>query len=413
MPINSNSPNSSIDIAQYSAGVRDRINALQNPSITTALGTPGKLLQDRMTLLREISNKIDQPILKSFAQDMLGVLASWLDDPEVLCCLIHGIWAAYAADKEINTSQELVLADTEFANFLDMLITFVDFVITLLTQDLKRLTFMIPDIIKEIFTAIMGAILLVVQETLFALRDSVISVIFEWMDSWDNEGTWSKCLPLKSLINILKKYVHDYGLLADLLNKIKAYVAGMRVGWSKKAEQAVPNAKDLEFLYWVRDLLVKLKRAVLNFDFCVDYEFVPKANTNEELNNQVNDPNFDNKTVDAASRSRNQLNDDPNNKLGYTIAGDGSILVDKDKLTKQRGTYVPRVSNSFLREFIHNEYGLPYDVIDNTISRGSSNDHIQGTNVTSNSDLVIDRCADTPTAEETLRFMLNLKDRTT
>jgi hypothetical protein len=410
-----NNANSQLDVNQFSNGVEDVINRASNPNITTILNTPGRILSDRMSLLRETVNKVDKPILKQFANDMLSVLVSWLDDPEVLCCLIHGIWSAYASQNDITGNDprgQLTLADSDFGKFLDMLITFVDFIIILLTDDIKKLTFFIPDVIKEIFSAIMGAVLLVIQETIFSLRDSVLRVIFDWMDEWDNNGTWAKCLPLKHMIDVLKKYVHDYGALAELMGKIKGFVSGMKGSWSKKLEAVVPNAKDLEFLYWLRDLLIKLKRAVLNFDFCVDYEFVPATGTPSDIGikemdrsatlNKFRNPEYDNVG-------------DPNSQQGYTIGADGTILVNKDAVANTaNGNYIPRVSNSFLREFIHSQYNLPYDVIDNTLTRGTAADHIQGTNVTSsNVDTIVSRCANTPTAQETLRWMLNLRDRTT
>jgi len=210
------------------------------------------------------------------------------------------------------------------------------------------------------------------------------------------------------MINILKRYINDYGMLAEIFEKIKGYSAGLRAKFGPTSKLLVPNIKDLEFLYWLRDLLIKLKRSILNFDLCVDYEFVP--------NNTIKDITDGSKSANVAyvdkltDPNRNNLSD-INNQQGYTIGSDGTIFVDKDKVTNN-GSWVPRLSNSFLREFIHKEYNIPYDVIDNTITRGTAGDSIQGTNVTSNVlNTIQDRCANTPTADDTVQWILNLRGR--
>jgi hypothetical protein len=398
-------PNSQIDVDQFSTGVRNVLNTIENPSISNLVGTPGQKLLQRSNLLSSMVSDINRPILRGLANDMISVMASWLDDPQVLCCLIQGIWSAYVArNTNLNVRSSITLADSDFGKFLDHMIAFLDFIIILLTQDIKRMVFFIPDFIKEIMNVIIGAVLLLIQETAFALRDSILSVVFEWISVWDTEKTWSKCLPLKQMMNILKKYIHDYGLLADIFEKIKGYVSGIRSKSERIADTLVPNVKDLEFLYWLRDLFIKLKRATLNFDLCVDYEFIPnkeitKPNDDQSIkkNIYVDDTTLDNKV-------------NPNKQQGYTIGSDGTILIDRDKVVN--GNYIPRLSNSFLREFIHKEYNIPYDVIDNTITRGTSGDHIQGTIVTSDAtNTIIDRCSNTPTAEETVQWILNLRNR--
>jgi len=403
-------PNSQLDIDQFSTGVKDVFDTLQNPSISNMVGTPGSELIKRSGLLRGMVNDVNHPILRGLATDMLSVMASWLDDPKVLCCLIQGIFSAYQAQNNNINIKNRVLADTDFGKFLDKMIAFLDFIIILLTQDIKRFVFFIPDFIKEIMNAIMGAILLLIQETAFALRDSILRVVFEWMDIWDTERTWSKCLPLKQMINILKKYVNDYGMLAEIFEKTKGYTAGLRNQWTL-GKDLIPNVRDLEFLYWLRDLFIKLKRATLNFDLCVDYEFVPSKGNDTSLSGNNDIKLGKEKTVtDITNPEQQGNNSNINNDQGYTTGSDGSILIDRDKVVN--GNWVPRISNSFLREFIHKEYNLPYDIIDNTITRGTSDDHIQGTSVTSNvANTILDRCANSPTAAETVKWILNIKNR--
>lgn len=437
MPLSNKQPNSQIDIDQFSSNADALFqNALQ-PSISKLLDTPGRLLSERMELLRHQANEIDRPILKQFATDMVSVMSSWLDDPEVLCCLIQGIWSAYTSTKEEidDFRREISLNQTEFGKFIDTMITFIDFIIVFLTQDIKKLSLLIPDIIKELMDSIMGMVLLIIQETLFSLRDSAIGKIFGWMDEWDTNKVWSKCLPLKQMIDILKRYVHDYGLLANLLEKIKGFTSGKKSDWAKRSKLALSNAKDLEFLYWLRDLLMKLKKAMINFDFCIEYEFVARPLGEDDGDGFGPGAGDDGFHSDLPANGLGKSNTrDPDISQGYGVASDNTILIDNDPKTNNDkyqtsdnnvgsnnsnietsdGRYITRVSNSFIREFIHKEYGIPYEVIENTITRGSSSDHIQGTNVTSDyENVILDRCSNTPTGQEIVRFMLNLKNRTT
>lgn len=403
--MNNKAANSQIDIDQFSTGVNNLFNKIENPSIINIVGTPAQELQKRTMLLGEMVDNLNRPILKGMADDMISVMVSWLNDPEVLCCLIQGIWAAYAA-KNININASIKLSDSDFGKFLDHLITALDFIIIFLTQDIRRITFFIPDFVKEIMNAIMGAILLLLQETCFALRNSIISIIFKWMDSWDTEKTWSKCLPLKQMINIFKKYFHDHGMLADLLEKIKGYTAGLRTKFEFLANITVPNIKDLEFLYWLRDLFVRLKMASLNFDLCVDYEFIPSTENTDSKISEITKTSKYITDVSSPESSQRNLSD----FQGYTIAGDGSLIIDREK--SSNGNWLPKLSNGFLRDFIHKEYNIPYDIIDNTITRTTSADNIQGSNITSDyENILVDKCANTPTSKEILKWILDIKNR--
>ncbi|MCK9429425.1 MAG: hypothetical protein M0R17_05435 [Candidatus Omnitrophica bacterium] len=410
--MNQKGPNSQIDVDQFSTGIKNVFNTIEHPSITNILGTPGQELRKRSELLSQMVNNLNKPILKALANDMLTTMVSWLDDPQVLCCLIQGIWSSYVAKNvNLSASSKIKLADSDFGKFLDNLIAFVDFIIIFITQDIRRLVIFIPDLIKEIMNAIMGMIILLIQETAFALRNSVLSVIFEWMDKWDTERTWSKCLPLKQMINILKKYISDYGILATIFEKIKGYISGLSIKSEKIAKELVPNVKDLEFLYWLRDLLIKLKRASLNFDLCIDYDFLPTSDT-INTNNDENNQKFAKKTyIDEINDENKDFQGDIKKQQGYTIGSDGTIFIDKDNTLNDNGNWIPRLSNSFLREFIHKEYSIPYDVIDNTITRGTSKDNIQGTSITSDNFIIQDRCANTPTSQETIQWILNLRSR--
>jgi hypothetical protein len=420
MAVTPQGPNSQDNINQVSTGIENAVDRITNLSLgdiartikldllaKKLVGTESEELKKRSQLLRETNSKVN-PILVAFGNDLLGVLVSWFEDPKVLCCLIQNLFTIYLSENLENTptgqfvKRNYKLSETDFANWIDNLIALIDFIIILLTEDLKRLVIIIPDIIKELYNAMMGAIILLIQETAFALRDSVIRMVFEWMDSIDTEGTWSKCLPFKQLLNVVKKYISDYGILAKILEIIKSHCSAQAAKARIYAASLPPNARDLEYLYWFRDLLIKLKRATLNFDVCVDYEFVGNASVTLE------DAKKRKYVTDIKSSDRNNLGN-LDEQGGYTIAGDGSVIVDRAKVVN--GEWLPRISNDFIREFAHTEYGLPYEVIDNTLTRGTSEDNIQGTLINSPYPGTFSKCIDSPSAEETLKWILNMRSR--
>lgn len=407
MPLNQKKPNTKEQVDSFSTGIENLVSRTENINLGD-IGNIAKNLDARATYLRSMVNKLDRPILRQMAADMLSSMSSWLEDPEVLCCLIHAIWGAYTSSAG-EPERQLRIADTKFGDFLNMFISFIDLTIVLLTDDVRKIKLYFPDIISELVNSIMGAVILAVQETLYSLRDSVIASIFEWIDDKDTDATWARCLPVKNLLNILKKYTHDHGLFATLMEKIKGYTSGLRLEWSKVAELP-SNARDLEFLFWLRNLLIRLKQAVLNFDFCVDYEFVPASDSADQTT--VGSARHESVTGKISeSPNFSQVSSTPKSQ-GYTTGADGTVIVDPSKVSGDNGVWLSRVSNSFIREFLNKEFNLPYDVIDNTITKTVASDSVQGTNIRGKStEVVQDLCSFTPTAKQTLSWMLNIRNR--
>lgn len=406
-PLNTRDANANANVNSFSTGVENLVDRAANVKLGD-IGNVGRNLSIRVELLRGMVNKVDRPILRQMGVDMLSIMAAWLQDPEILCCLIHAIWSSYTTAMG-EPERQLRIADTKFGQFLDMFITMIDLIIILLTDDIRKFSLFFPDIIKELVNGILGAILLVLQETLYALRDSVVAVIFHWLDSRDTQATWARCLPVKDLLNILKKYVHDHGLLATLFEKIKGFTSGLRMEWAANAQLPV-NAKDLEFLYWLRNLLIKLKQAVLNFDFCVDYEFVAPSDSADQA--QVGAQRVATADVRRTETPIFTQVADNDRTQGYTTGADGTVIVDPTAVADDNGVWISRVSNSFIREFLHKEYDLPYDAIDNTITRTTAANTVQGTQVSGTTAQAIqDLCSFTPTAKETLSWMLNIRNR--
>jgi len=349
---------------------------------------------------------LDVPILKGLAIDMLSVMANWFHDPKVICCLIQAIWSTYAISAFKNKQNTFSLVDTKFGDYLDTLISFLDLIIILLSNDIRKFVFFIPDFIKEITSGVMGAILLVMQETLFALRDSVINTILNWINSGiDNGNVWAKCLPFKQFLDVIKKYISDYGFIANIMEKIKGWVAGLQLKWGTHAK-IVPNVNDLEFLYWLRDLLIKLKNALINFDLCVDYSFSsPDGITVTGGNNTGGKLSITTNPINAGKPDPSKI--DLAFNQGYTIGADGSLILDKSKIQD-----VPLLANSFVRQFISSNYpDIPLEAIDAQITGSTSADHIQGTNINTPgnlSDLNAD-CPFTPNKADFLRWVARIR----
>lgn len=411
MALNSHSANSQPDIEGFSRGLEDAIGKVGNLSVRDVLDVS---LFDRVTqkkvnetiILKDMISQIDQPILKGLAMDTITVLSNWFNDPETICCLIQGIWAWYAASNDTPPT-DFRIADTDFTKWIDVLISFIDLIIVLLTSDLKKIELFIPDFIKEITNAIIGAILLVLQETLFSLRDSIINRILGEIDNAvDENSVWAKCLPLQQLLDVIKRYVSDYGLFAELFEKIKGFISGKVGDFGRLKDLGLPkNVRDLEFLYWFRDLLLKLKQATLNFDLCVFYGNSPTGGNN----NEEDDPNNSIGNGGILPSDSQIRRPNPSEVQGLKITGDGTILEDR---TAARENSIPILTNSSIRTFLNKYYGFPLDVVDNVLTGTTSNDNVQGTNINSNrvSDINAD-CPNSPSPEEIVKWALRVRNR--
>jgi len=429
MPINPNGANSNEGIYNFSQSVESAvegafIGAGSRLSVKDVLGVStlerrlGQNIGD-VIMIEELINNLDKPILKGLLQDTIAVVSTWFEDPEVLCCLIQGIWAMYAATANnaiiAKLNQGLVLADTDFGKWLDVMIAFVDLIITFISADIRKISIIIPDVIKEIANGVVGAVLLILQEVLFAIRDSAIGEILYQINraeaaTLDMENIWAKCVPFAQLLDLLKKYITDYGLFAELFEKIKGFIAGRVGDFGYMKELDFPkNINDLEFLYWFRDLLVKLKQAAINFDLCV---FYGAASVTGAVENQVPTPSGSGSILDPIDNTKKRSN--PDQVQGIKVAADGTILRDTNNSdgSPMSKAYIPVISNSSIRTFLNKYYGYPLALVDNILSGSSSADSINGTDINSNvlSTLNAD-CLNAPTPQEIVRWALRIKNR--
>lgn len=412
MALNPNNPNSQSDVDGFTRGIEDAIGKLGgNITVRDVLGLSmfERVTQKRIDetiILKDMIDKIDQPILKGLAMDSITVMSNWFNDPETVCCLIQGLWAMYASSRETPPTN-FTIADTDFVKWLDVLISFIDLIIVLLTSDLKKLELFIPDFIKEITNGIIGAILLVLQETLFALRDSIINrILGEIDDAMNQDAIWAKCLPLQQLLDVIKRYVDDFGLFAELFEKIKGFISGKVGDFGRLKNAQLPkNIRDLEFLYWFRDLLIKLKQATLNFDLCVFYGYSATGGAIDPDDQQPISPD----SGDVLGRRPKIRRPNPDEVQGLKVAADGTILEDR---TSARNNTIPILTNSSIRTFLNKYYGFPLDVVDNVLTGTTSNDNVQGSDITSNrpSDINSD-CPNSPSPEEIVKWALRVRNR--
>jgi len=398
--LNNSKGNSNLDMLKFSADIerifktRDNTSALN--SINNKLSSDAKSV-GKAYLLNSYIDDIDKPILKGFAKEVAQLAKQWVSEPiEILCCLVQGLWSIYASTILEKLNKYYDRDDTGFdfnfdgfIKFIDSFIMLIDLIIVLLTDDCKSIALKIPDFIKEITDAVFGAMLLMIQETLNALKDSTIGSIINYINSKLDvtnklENFWAKCIPFAQLIDILRRYLHDYGLFASIFEKIKGYTHGLAVGWKEFASKIVLQSSQLQFLYFIRDFLYKLKLSVINLDLCVSFSYrMPDNTVIENLTaDEVRKYSIDNNNdlTPEQVRQRQKLN----------RASDGTILVDSSNI-------IPLLTNSSIRGFLNKYYGYPTEIVDNILTRGSSLDHIQGTLINSNnlSNLNAD-CPNTP-----------------
>lgn len=432
MAINPNLPNSLSDVERYSQAVTNNVDlAFGRIGKLTVKDVIGGNIGDRLleknlgtntsVLLESLINDLDRPMLKGLLMDTITVVGNWFDNPQVLCCLIQGIWAMHASSYSNTDLANLLkdggsnIAGSNFAKWLDLLVSFVDLLISFIGTDIKKISIMIPDMIKEISNGVIGAVLLVLQEVLFTLRDSAIAKIIWEIDnaaesSLNMKTIWAKCVPFADLLDVIKKYVSDYGLFSELFEKIKGFVSG-KVGdfGYMKTLNFPKNVKDLEFLYWFRELLIKLKQASINFDLCVNYH---AAVPNGVLNPEDKSPTKTTTNDGGGGGGGRGGGDTPPYVPGLITGPNGTILSNNETQQEQRDNILPVLTNSSVRGFLNKYYGLPLDVVDNLLVGSSPTDSIHGTNINArNLSAVNADCPNSPTPEAIVRWALRVKNR--
>lgn len=399
------------DIIELSQDKFDQ--AINESKVFTPFSEAKLFYDDKKALLKSLIDGVDRPILRSFMTDMLNVMVRWVENPNLLCCLIQGVIGLY---NSFDPKNYLGLNEVDkenfynyiegFNNFIDTLVAFIDLIIVLIAEEAKPFTFAIMDLIKDLMVAVVGAILIAVQQVIFELRDKAIDKIVKWISSHEQNNLWSKCLPFNDFINILKKYVSDYGILAKWFDIVKGHISGLFNKWQNAQKlRLIANVRDIEFLYWLREFLLKLKLAANKFDLCFEFN-----SSNDDRGNTKSSDESDSRSVPPPNGSPTQGNQNPVPPVSATINSDGTILTEGNPFGANG---VIGFTNDSIRNFLNKYYGLPIDIIDQRMSGSSGiNDNIIGSNINSNnwSSLGMD-CPAAPTFDEFIKWTINLKNK--
>ncbi len=356
---------------------------------------------DLMSMLNSLTEDIDKPILKSLANDMIGLFGSFYVDDDALCCLIKNLMIQLGLQSKLEKYNDfindiaaqqldgvfidednfaLVVAETDFGRAIDTTIAIVDIILTFATLDINDLIMPSLDLIRELTEAVTGFICIALQEIIFTIRDSAIDWILQQIDETTSTDSWAKCMPYMDFVAVLKKYIHDYGLTKKLMALMEGFIGNVHSKLSKalKADLA-KNVKLIEFLNLVRSILVNIKEAVISWEFCV---FLGKEQDFNGYNNGEGDssnPYFNhlkdilNNVNTTSDYGRNDFvfGDDNtilNNKDGAsTGTGDG----DSNNTNAQNSQRIP--PNDELSAFLQNYMNLSSDRTDQVLSDSGLN----------------------------------------
>jgi len=362
--------------------------------------------RDLVSMLKDLTNSIDKPVLKSFATDMIGVLGSFYVSEEMLCCLIKNLLIqlglqeklesvnkkihdlrdsqadpnndAYVSGLHLDKDNfEFILSESGFAQAIDSIVAIIDIMLSFLELDIKDFVMPSLDFIREITEAAIGFLCIAMQEIIFTLRDAGFEWIIKKIDEATEDMEWAKCLPYMDFITIMKKYIHDYGLTA----KLAALMQGFTANWGNKFNKAFgddfnKNVKVIETLRFIKSVLLKIKESVISMEYCVF------LNQDPETENKTDDNPYFKYLANSLGNSNSQTYDHNTNDFLFsdddTIlndVNDGSNNLDIDK--GQNSINVP--SNDEVRAFLLNYMGLSADKADQMLADGGLNTGNDGT----------------------------------
>lgn len=351
---------------------------------------------DLIDMLEMTTRDIDKPVLKSLANDMIGVLGSFYMSEEALCCLIKNLlMTAGLTDKLLeyndwifslrNNSDieqinglyinednfKFVMSETNLAKGIDALIAVIDIIITFLNLDLKDIVFPSLDFIREITEATIGFLCIAIQEIIFTMRDSGIQYIINKINEVTDRENYAKCFPFMDFMSILKKYIHDYGLAKKLSDLIQGFIGDGINKFKKKFDAELPkNVKLIEMLKYIKFILNKIKEAVFSWEYCIFLNQDPDVGG--ETNANANNPYFKYlQDIINTSPGTNNLNNN-----NFLIADNDTILQNVEDGSSnsyengQNSINVP--TNDEVRSFLQNYMGLTADRTDQLLGDGDA-----------------------------------------
>jgi len=405
MPLPNNQANKQKEIQDKISNFADHLGPAGAKGVVDLIGLATDSKLDAIGFLKRLTNDVNVPVLQPLANDLIEVLGSFYTSEEVLCCLIKNLLVTTKlgqaiedakkklkdeldrlSDKEkaaivVGTASDPVtlltfsVAELGFIDTIDQLIFIIDTILAIMGTNITDI--MIPplDFSKLLSDSIVGMICIALQEIIFTLRDSAIAWIVDALTKNVGNQAWIKCFPYMGLIQILKEYIHDYGLLDKLFKLIEGFVGGKHAKFKKYLEAKYPkNVKDMEFLKWLRDVLIKIRNAAISWEFCVDLNFDPtdadeKTEVQKNIGIEILKDDFKKKITGKPDDNINTTLGDNNTIL---INGDIENQINKDKI----GDFRPP-SNSEVNTFLVNHMGISKDLADQ-LTGLTDRDNVQG-----------------------------------
>lgn len=350
------------------------------------------------TLLDKMMTEIDTPILKDLMTDMTNLLSSVYGSPETLCCLIKNLFLTFAGANDIenyravqerlrgdpNASvEEDLFSDPSVIGVIDSLIFIIDAIILFLQMDLKDFVFPSLDFSAMLMEGIMSALMMVLQEIIFTLRDTAINWILQTVQDNLGDSPALKCLPFMDLIRFIRTYLHDYGVTGKFFNWFKklidGFISNRKAKWQHVVDQdAIDIAYVLDFLKSIRSLLVLLKSATLDISMCIDIDdqLPPEGVTNSEAGESPSGFGlFNGMPSDDTNVNGNIAN------LNAIVGDNGTILRNSSGAATGPGNQSPykAPSNSEINAFLQKRLGLPAELANQLSGFTSSLDNVHGT----------------------------------
>ncbi len=405
MPLPTNIANKQKDMQDKVSNFADNLGNTSFQGVQDLIGIATDSKLDAIGYLKRLTNDVDIPVLQPLLNDLVNVLGSFYTSEEVLCCLIKNLLVTTKLGQAIEDAKKKLkdeldrLSDKEkaaivlgsiddpvtmltfsvaelgFIDTIDQLIFIIDTILGIMGTSVSDI--MIPelDFAKLISDSIAGMICIALQEIIFTLRDTAIAWIVDALTKNVGNQSWVKCFPYLSLINILREYIHDYGLLDKLFKLVEGFVGGKHAQFSKYLKAKYPkNVKDMEFLKWLRDVLIKIRNAAISWEFCVDLNFDStdadeKTQVEQEINDNILEDDHKKKVTGKPDDNINTTLGDNNTIL---INGDIQNQINNDKV----GDFRPP-SNSEVNTFLVNHMGVSKDLADQ-LTGLTDRDNVQG-----------------------------------
>jgi len=352
-------------------------------------------------LLNRLVTEVDNPILKDLMRDMTNLLSSMYGSPDTLCCLIKNIFLSVAGANDIENYKKLQetlrgsdgdkenlsslnpFASGSAGDSLDSLIFIIDAIILFLEMDIKDFVFPSLDFSAMLMESVMSALMMVLQEIIFTLRDTAINWILQTVQDNLGNSPALKCLPFMDLIRFIRTYLHDYGVTGKFFNWFKklidGFISNRKLKWQNVVDQdIIDRTKVLDFLKSVRSLLVQLKSATLDIFMCIDVDDQLPDQGLTPSETGENDPWFG--LFKGMPSDNNNQNGSLSN-LNAIVGDNGTILRDSSGASTGAGNQSPysAPSNNEISNFLQKQLGLSPELANQLTGFTSSLDNIQGT----------------------------------